>query len=933
MAGKWGYLSRRIHSLLGPASGGSDRQSFFLSSCFLGLALLLSAPVAAQQSPQQLAEARDFGIEGQQAYDRGDFETAARLWERATQAFAAAADEAGRTQSLINHAQALQHLGLYPQACKSLILALAQDYEGCESDRMEALLDNLPEKPEGYQAIALRGLGDVLRHQGQLAPAKQVLQRSLQENSDPQQQTAGLLSLGNAERAIATLQRNRQNYEVTTDVLYSQDPALTLDLFTEASAAYESVARSPEPLVALQGRLNQLSLLLENRAWWQAEARERLASWERQGDREFVDLGRAFLAEFETTTDRQILDLQAEIEAGFAELPDSFAGLSARLNYAQSLLLFPSVERQTEASGSSPFSLEAFLEETLEQARDLDAAASIAYALGYMGQYYSERGQWAKATDLTERALAIAQEQTPTRDVRDLAFQWQAQLGRLLARQNDTEGAIAAYTNAYNLLQTLRADLNTSNPEVRFTFRQQVKPIYLELADLLLKSDLEPERLQAIAPLNWPVPEEADSGEPPGRLELARRVLESLQLAELDNFFQDPCIVQTEITAQIDNIDPNAAVLYPVVLPDRIEIVLSIPGRPLQAVTVPVGQTEVNETLDALYDLFGNESIDNSAINIFRTVPVNPQEVETNLQQLLPLLSQVYDWLIRPLEPALAENETETLVFVLNDRLQRVPLAALFDGQQYLLAKYGLALVPGLQLVDADPLEERSVEVLAAGVSEQVQLEEFIFPALSNVPRELEQIQATFPKSKTLLDREFTTIAVEESLQATAYPIVHFATHGQFSSNPENNFIVTGAGDRLDIAQLQTLLSSESLVAPELLVLSACQTATGDDRAVLGLAGTAVRSGARSTLATLWPVSDAATAKFMGDFYGQLGQGATKVEALRQSQLSLLQALQAETPTTVSVAASKFAVAAEPSPLTLPHPFYWSPYVLVGNWL
>ncbi|MEO0947096.1 MAG: CHAT domain-containing protein, partial [Cyanobacteria bacterium J06641_5] len=409
-------------------------------------------------------------------------------------------------------------------------------------------------------------------------------------------------------------------------------------------------------------------------------------------------------------------------------------------------------------------------------------------------------------------------------------------------------------------------------------------------------------------------------------------VLESLQLAELDNFFQDPCVVQTEITAQIDNIDPDAAVLYPVVLPDRIEIVLSMPGQPLQAATIPVGQAEVNETLDALYDLFGNESIDNSAVNIFRTVPVNPQEVSTNLQQLLPLLSQVYDWLIRPLEPALAENETETLVFVLSDRLQRVPLAALFDGQQYLLSKYGLALVPGLQLVDADPLEERSVEVLAAGVSEQVQLEEFIFPALSNVPRELAQIQVTFPKSKTLLDGEFTAIAVEESLRATAYPIVHFATHGQFSSNPENNFIVTGAGDRLDIARLQTLLSSDSLIAPELLVLSACQTATGDDRAVLGLAGTAVRSGARSTLATLWPVSDAATAQFMGEFYGQLGQGATKVEALRQSQLSLIQVLQTGAAPAFTAATPEFTTEV-PAQSSLPHPFYWSPYVLVGNWL
>jgi CHAT domain-containing protein len=96
----------------------------------------------------------------------------------------------------------------------------------------------------------------------------------------------------------------------------------------------------------------------------------------------------------------------------------------------------------------------------------------------------------------------------------------------------------------------------------------------------------------------------------------------------------------------------------------------------------------------------------------------------------------------------------------------------------------------------------------------------------------------------------------------------------------------------------------------ELLVLSACQTATGDRRAALGLAGLAVRSGARSTLATLWSVNDRSTALFMVEFYRELGQpGVTKAQAVRNAQLALLKQPQYE------------------------HPYYWAPFILLGNWL
>ena len=142
--------------------------------------------------------------------------------------------------------------------------------------------------------------------------------------------------------------------------------------------------------------------------------------------------------------------------------------------------------------------------------------------------------------------------------------------------------------------------------------------------------------------------------------------------------------------------------------------------------------------------------------------------------------------------------------------------------------------------------------------------------------------------------------------------MVHLATHGQFSSKAEDTFILTW-DDRINIKQLNNVLKTRDRIESsiiELLVLSACQTAVGDKRAALGLAGMAVRAGARSTLASLWSVNDAATASFMIKFYQNLTDNkVTKAEAVRRAQLSLLQ---------------------NPD---YSHPYFWAPFILVGNWL
>ncbi|MEO0933781.1 MAG: CHAT domain-containing protein, partial [Cyanobacteria bacterium J06641_2] len=200
-----------------------------------------------------------------------------------------------------------------------------------------------------------------------------------------------------------------------------------------------------------------------------------------------------------------------------------------------------------------------------------------------------------------------------------------------------------------------------------------------------------------------------------------------------------------------------------------------------------------------------------------------------------------------------------------------------------------------------------NLNVIAAGLSEARQG----FKALPGVQSEVKEISSQV-KSTLLVNESFTDQNLVKSIKTTPFSILHLATHGQFSSNANDTFILTWDG-KINVKQLSEFLHFRDLSESEpveLMVLSACQTAKGDKRAILGLAGVAVRSGARSTLATLWAVKDKSTAKFMVEFYKHLNtKGISKAEALRQTQLTFLK------------------------DKNFTHPFYWAPFILVGNWI
>jgi len=490
----------------------------------------------------------------------------------------------------------------------------------------------------------------------------------------------------------------------------------------------------------------------------------------------------------------------------------------------------------------------------------------LSYADGYTGRLYELTGRYEEALVATRSAVFYAQRiQAP-----DALYRWQWQIGRIFVAQGDRVPAIASYRQALATLQMIRHDLaiGYGNRNRGSSFRRELGPLFFELADLLLqRSEYAQNEAGAQAYL----------------IE-ARSVIEQLKSAELEDYFQDDCVnIIRARTAGVEAILDKAAVVYFIPLEDRTELLLTLPSG-LKRFHVPVGTEALFKEVSELRKYLA-----------MRTMHKYKRPGK-----------KLYDWLIQPIESDLQAEAIDTLVFVPDGALRTVPMAALHDGDQFLIEKYAVAITPGLTLMDPRPIRRENVQILVNGLSESVQG----FPSLPSVPDEIKHIESNY-QTKSFVDKDFLMESVSEALANAPFGIVHIASHGQFKGEARDSFLLT-------YDQKLTLDGLEQLIRPsqyrgspvELLTLSACQTAAGDDRAALGLAGVAIKAGARSAMATLWFVSDEASSKMLEVFYSQLKQpNNSKAKALQHAQLEML------------------------NDQRFRHPRYWSPYLIIGNWL
>jgi CHAT domain-containing protein len=801
--------------------------------------------------------------EGKQYYRSGQYVKAIATWQQAADICAKQGDRLNHSIVLQNLALAHQQLGQWKQAEQEIILSI----EILQADSQQPKL----------LAQALNIQGNIQLAQGKAQDALTIWQRAAityEQSGDTDgairskiNQSQALRSLGLYPKAKETLNQAQVELKERPDSSLKAAILLNIGETLRLCGDIQGSKLVLQESLAIAKKLNDSSIMtdillsLGNTAYSSQKTTEAISYYQQAANTATIPSQKVqaqlnqLRLQIKLKQPEAARLLLTDIQTQLLNLPPSRDSVYARVNFAQSLVkLNPKDDRQAPAK---------LLATASQQAHEMDDIRAESYAIGYLGNLYEQNQQFSEAQTLTEKALILAQ----TNNDSDIAYRWQWQLGRILKSLGKNPKAIIAYTESVNTLASIRGDLVSSNEDIQFSFRDSVEPVYRQLVALLLT----PEDGKQVSQAN---------------LKAARKIIESLQLAELDNFFKEACL--TGIATQVDEVDPQAAVIYPIVLPDSLEVIISLPNRSLLHRTTKISENKLESLLSELRRSLRRTSL------------------ETDIQVVS---AKIYNILIgKDTESILAANKIKTLVFVLDGSLRNLPMSVLYDGQQYLIEKYNLALTPGLQLIDPRPLKHQQLTVFVGGVSKETQN----FNALPNVEREVQQIASIVSAQTLLLNETFISESIQKQISKIPYRVVHLATHGEFSSDAEKTFVLTW-NNRLGVKQLGELLQSreqDSRIPIELLVLSACKTAKGDNRATLGLAGMAVRSGARSTIASLWSVEDSATATFMENFYQELATvGTTKANALQKAQISLLKNPQYN------------------------HPFYWAPFVLIGNWL
>jgi len=539
-------------------------------------------------------------------------------------------------------------------------------------------------------------------------------------------------------------------------------------------------------------------------------------------------------------------------------------------------------------SESSPKSVE-LLNKAILIAQHIQDREAESFALGRLGHIYECRKDYKQALNLTQQAEI-------TTVANESLYLWEWQAGRIFKAQGSISDAINLYEKSVKTLKSIRSDIASADRDFQFDFRDTVEAVYRQLIELILERASNLTRESAIQE----------------NLESALKTVDDLRLAELQNYLGNDCDLQP-IKKPVALVGRSTAVFSSVILKDRIAIILTLPSGERtfksQVHWVPVKSKE--------------------AIEIINDLRLKLEKRSDHENTFRARTQQVYDWLIRPFVSDLDREKIETLVFIQDGILRSIPMATLHDGKQFLVEKYAIANTPSLTLTNPTQLNNKELRVLAFGLTKPATVTTVngptFFQPLSQVKSELSGIKTIMPDSKVLLDKDFVPNRLKQELEKNAYPIIHIATHGKFGIDSRETFLVTGNlvpenskkitnNEKLTMNQLYQIINStrhnDSPI--ELLTLTACETAVGSDRDALGIAGISLQAGSQSAMASLWEVDDEAITQIITKFYQGLRTGLSRAKALQAAQKTWLKE--------------------HPNGL-YSHPGYWSPFILVGNWL
>jgi len=622
-----------------------------------------------------------------------------------------------------------------------------------------------------------------------------------------------------------------------------------------------------------------------------------------------------------------------------------------------------------------------FHQQSLVITRQIGVRYGEAISLHNLGAVFKNLGQYQKAIDFFQQSLAIerlignrAGEATSLHN-----------LGAVFKDIKQPAIAITFYKQAVNTFEPIRKDIRELPKEIQNSYKETVADSYRQLADLLLQQDRVMEALQVLDLLKVQdlqdflkdvkgndrtalgvemLPQEQKfldefnaiqdrAVKLGGELTELRKLqtltpsqqqrlneIEQIQqqvnqqlIAHLQSDSTKTLIAQLQQTAAKQNTNLNAykdlsarvqrlgqgtALFYPLILDNRIELVLFIPNQPPIHRSVNIKQTELE-----------------AEIKTFR------QQLEAQSPNIETTANELYKKLIAPIEPDLKAAKIQTIVYAPDGQMRYVPLAALHDGKQWLVERYLINNVTAVSLTNLDPNPNQQSQVLAGAFEKgkysfTVNDKSYNFNGLPFAGKEVTDLAKTIPNTVKLVDNEFSRAKVLPNMKTSN--IIHLATHAAFvEGSPDNSFILLGNGDRINLREV----SEWDLPNVTLVVLSACQTALGGNLGngieILGFGYQLQRAKVRAAIASLWTVSDGGTQQLMSAFYTAIKTGkVSHAEALRQAQVALItgnyEALGAPRGEFVSV---EPRLRAKPSsaPTKLTHPYYWAPFIMIGNGL
>jgi CHAT domain-containing protein len=490
-------------------------------------------------------------------------------------------------------------------------------------------------------------------------------------------------------------------------------------------------------------------------------------------------------------------------------------------------------------------------------------ARGESYAWGYLGGVLEREHRTTEALEYSRKASFAAQKVNAPESL----YRWQWQTARLLKADGKEDEAVAAYQRAVGLLKPIRYEYSVGYQGRHHSFYDSVAPLFVEYEDVLL-------RRAATAK----TPDQSERW-----LVQVKDTVETSHAAELQDYFQDDCVGTVASQRKDSTVPPGTMVVYPISFPDRLELLVETADG-LKQVQVPVSGERLTKE-----------------IRTFRRLIQDSRS-----QNYLPSAQTLYGWLVAPLQQDFQATGITTLVMVAEGSLRTIPMGALHDGRRFLVDTVAVAVAPSLVLTDMTPARHRKGNLLSVGLTEAVEG--------VSAPRYAEaEVQAirTMYGGKLLMNKQFSSPSLEEEIKDQGVGIVHVASHTTVGREARDSFVLAHDG-KISMDRLSQLVGLQQYRQQplDLLTLSSCEIAAEDDRAALGLTGVAVKTGARTALASLWATEDETTTELVSEFYRQLQDPAiSKAVALQRAQQKIL------------------------SQRGHSHPSFWSAFILINNWM